>query len=39
MQIIYIQPAELKPYRDNPRKNDRATDAVAARKKGGSEII
>lgn len=30
MQIIYIKPAELKPYRDNPRKNDRAADAVAA---------
>lgn len=30
MQIIYIQPAELKPYHDNPRKNDRAADAVAA---------
>ena len=30
MQIIYIKPAELKPYKNNPRKNDNAVEAVAA---------
>ena len=30
MQINYIQIGELKPYKNNPRKNDGAVDAVAA---------
>ena len=30
MQITYISIGELKPYKNNPRKNDNAVDAVAA---------
>ena len=30
MQIINKQIKELKPYENNPRKNDKAVDAVAA---------
>lgn len=30
MQITYIPIGELKPYKNNPRKNDNAVDAVAA---------
>lgn len=30
MQIVYRNTAELIPYANNPRKNDKAVDAVAA---------
>lgn len=32
MQIEYKKLSELKPYKNNPRKNDNAVDAVAASK-------
>ncbi len=30
MEIVYKKIGELKPYENNPRKNDEAVDAVAA---------
>lgn len=29
-QIVMRKVADLKPYKNNPRKNDKAVDAVAA---------
>lgn len=31
-QIMMRKVAELKPYKNNPRKNDKAVDAVAAQR-------